>query len=168
MQRRRRDAGECAGSRPGAIRPIDYIAPTGLLALHLCQISARTMRKPPHLRDHNITIFAHSVTLGVAVPPCEPWTCTPKNFARAWRRPKSIHLRTLIRDTRFPFFPQFLSPARTWRTPHASRERLNPRNACRYDRPNIRSALIYFDLPNRGERFLSWPVEWHFLQIKYK
>jgi len=119
MQRRRMR--ENVRRLSAAIRPIDYIAPTGYLGIPLTDarctyVRSRpnsTMRKLPHLRDHNITVFAHSVTLKVSIPPCEPWTCTPKNFARTWRRSKTDLLRvctssTWIRDSHFFFFYNFL------------------------------------------------------------
>lgn len=56
-------------SRLYSIDPRDTL--TGALMSDLDR-TRPTMRKPPHLRDHNITVFAHSVTLKVSVLPCEP------------------------------------------------------------------------------------------------
>jgi len=72
------DERECAGSRPAAISSIDYIASMRLdtsgILWRVCGAlmsdldrTRPTMRKLPHLRDHNITVFAHSVTLKVSV-----------------------------------------------------------------------------------------------------
>lgn len=53
-----------------------------------------------------ITVFAHSVTLMVSVPPCKPWTCTSKNLVRAWQRSKSIYLNSSRKFDRY-FFLHF-------------------------------------------------------------